>query len=144
MKVVTKNCEILNVKEVHVTNDDELPGIIFPDQIQRFIFDETGKDLKDYELARFGRISVAYKTFINNQLSEDDLELSLWDKDFKSRYTIASFERDFEDNDWMGYKLVSCGERLNDEDINYSDFGKAVKFAYKILNEYYCRNNKEE
>ena len=145
MKLLTKNNEKLDIIMVNVINEKGLPDVVFPNQIQKILFENEGlKDLKDYELARFGRISVAFKTFIDREAKEDEIELSLWNKNFKSRWTIASFEKDFEDDDWMGYKLVSCGERLNNEDINYSNFGKAVKFAYEILNKYYFKHNKED
>ena len=144
MKVITKNNEELNVTEILTQSDEGITKNLFPNEIHRFIFelkDKSASDLKSFELARFGRISVAFN---NEKSKEDDIELSLWDEDFETRWTIASFEKDYDDDYWAGYELKSCGNRLDDKDINYSDFGKAVQYAYKILNKYYKENYKED
>lgn len=90
-------------------------------------------ELKDYEIERKGRLSLSYKTFFNKKANKDDIEICMWDKRFKYRWTIASF--DYYEKE-MCYQLISCCDRLNDEDINWSDFGILVQAGYKHLGDY--------
>lgn len=95
----------------------------------------------DFEIKRLGHLSLAYKTRIGKyyqpfENKETDLEISMWDSNFESRWTIASFEMDYEDEEFDGYKLVSCGERLKNPAINWSDFGELVKCGYAQIDKY--------
>ena len=82
------------------------------------------------DIFKLGNLSLCYKTFADNvPVFEDELEIckieeSGW------KYTIASFDYDDEDN---CYILNSCGDRLDDNNINWEDFGKLVKKGYEIL-----------
>lgn len=99
----------------------------------------------DFEIKRLGHLSLAYKTWSHIYPSkyykpfeskETDLEISMWDSNFEYRWTIASFEMDYEDEEFNGYKLVSCGERLKNPDINWADFGELVKCGYAQIDKY--------
>ena len=108
------------------------------DLMRRIIQEELDRrekedDKKDYEILRSGRLSLCYKTFIDRTGEEDEIEICMWDKKFTNRWTIASFEYEPEYN---CYKLESCGERLNDSNINWMDFGVLVKKGYEILDDF--------
>lgn len=90
-------------------------------------------NLKDYEIDRVGNLSLCYKTFIHRKCKDDEIEISMWDENFQSRWTIASFDKD-EKCDC--YRLNSCLDRLNDKKINWQDFGELVKKGYEFLGAY--------
>lgn len=87
-------------------------------------------NLKNYEIDRIGNLSLCYETFINRKHKNDEIEICMWDKDFQSRWTIASFDKDEE---YDCYRLNSCLDRLNEEKLNWQDFGELVKKGYKFL-----------
>ena len=149
MKLITKTGEKLKILKIQVETDNGKTKYINPKQINNFIFepiDETMDDLHSYEIKRLGNLSLCFKTFIGKTPQEDDIEISMWDKSFLHRWTIASFEPHYDDEDIDSYELVSCGSRLNDKDINWKDFGKLVKLGYEWLDEYLNKkeNNEEE
>ncbi len=90
-------------------------------------------NLKDYEIDRVGNLSLCYKTFIHRKCKDDEIEISMWDENFQSRWTIASFDKDEECD---CYCLNSCVDRLNDKKINWQDFGELVKKGYEFLGAY--------
>lgn len=95
-----------------------------------YIIEQKKDNLEDYEIDRVGNLSLCYKTFINRKHKNDEIEISMWDKDFQSRWTIASFDKDEE---YDCYRLNSCLDRLNEEKLNWQDFGELVKKGYKFL-----------
>ena len=68
--------------------------------------------MKEYEIKRKGRLSLGYKTIIGRKVTNEDIEITMWNKSFTTRWTIASFEKDEE-----SYYLESCGERLKNLNV---------------------------
>ena len=94
------------------------------------------EDKKDYEIEKIGHLGLGYKTFINRKAKEDEIEIYEWDNDFKSRWTIASFERDVITDE---YHLVSCGDRVKNIK-DWEAFGQLVKNGFDILNDDICND----
>ena len=134
MKVITNNDEILNVKEIRVISNDNSADILFPTQIKSILFEDEDKILKDYEIKRINNLSLCYKAFIGRTANKDEIAICLCDKELRSKWTIASFEPHYDGDHLEGYSLESCGDRLNDKEINWTDFGKLVQFGYNYLN----------
>ena len=74
-------------------------------------------------------LALCYKTFINKEPSDNDLEICMFNND-GSRYTIASFDFDYEED---CYCLNSCCNRLNSKRIDWEIFGLLVWKGYRIL-----------
>lgn len=142
MIVITKNNEELKVKEIHFVNKDNLPGILFTNQIQRFKFEKEDYEngLHEYEIKRVGNLSLCFKTFLNKAAKDTEIDICQWSEDFSNRWTIASFEPHYEDDYLEGYELNSCGNRLNDKSLNWKDFGELVKCGYNWLEEHTDKN----
>lgn len=141
MKIKTKNVEIVPesmrgkeyiVREIRArSKEDEFDSYINPLYIESLNLDDTEKinDLKPYELSRIGLLSLTFEP--NSPLR---INISKWEDDkFNSRIVIASFEEDYDGNDFYGYELVSIGDRLNSPKINWKDFGALVNLGYKWL-----------
>ena len=96
--------------------------------------EQENEMLHDYEIKRIGHLSLGYVySGISKAFHEDAIEICKWNDDFTNRWTIAFFEYEPEEK---CYKLESCGDRLNDSDINWTDFGVLVKKGYEILDDY--------
>lgn len=141
MKVLLKRqndkiAEELTVNFIEAKSKDGKIHNLLPTQIQKFIFepeDSSRDDLKDYEIARKGLLSLCYKTFIGKEAEKDDIEISQWsDNNYQQRWTIASFRKYYEDDELICYSIESCGDRLNG-DIDWKDFGYLIKEGYKYL-----------
>ena len=141
MKIKTKNVasipESMRNKEYIVreirakAKEDEFDSYIDPLYIESLnLEDNEGiNDLKPYELERIGLLSLTLESD-----SPLRIGISQWcDDNFTSRIVIASFEEDYDGNDFYGYELVSIGDRLNSPDINWKDFGALVNLGYKWL-----------
>ena len=109
------------------------------DLMRRIIQEELDKREKEDDnkksraILRCGHLALCYKTFIDRTGKDDEIEICMWNDDFTNSWTIASFEYEPEEN---CYKLESCGDRLNDNNIGWMDFGILVKKGYEILNDY--------
>ena len=88
------------------------------------------QEIYDYEIMRLGHLALGYKTFIGREATRDDIEIYEWSEDYTSRWTVASFEYD---EDEEVYTLVSCGDRLSRID-DWEAFGILVQTGYDILN----------
>ena len=78
-----------------------------------------------------GDLALCYNTYINREANWNEIEICRMNKDNKTRYTIAHFRyNEHEDC----YIIESCVDRLDDEEINWENFGKLVRYGYKILN----------
>lgn len=91
--------------------------------------EEKMQEIYDYEIMRLGHLALGYKTFIGKEATRDDIEIYEWSEDYTSRWTVASFEYD---EDEEVYTLVSCGDRLSRID-DWEAFGELVKTGYNIL-----------
>lgn len=78
---------------------------------------------------RIGDYMLGYKVFIQRDAGKDEIEICRYDKDGKTRYTIASFDYN-DDNET--YEVRSCMDRLNDN-IDWDIFGKLVEIGYEHL-----------
>ena len=110
-----------------IDSEEELKKII------REVLNEekyNNQDYLDYELVRIGHLALGYQTFINREAKENEIEIYEWSKDYTSRWTVASFEYD---EDEEVYTLVSCGDRLSRID-DWEAFGVLVQTGYDILN----------
>ena len=94
------------------------------------ILDETKYKDEDYEIVRIGHLALGYQTFIGRETDKDEIEIYEWSEDYTSRWTVASFEYD---EDEEVYTLVSCGDRLSRID-DWEAFGALVQTGYDILN----------
>ena len=86
-------------------------------------------------IKRLNNLSLSYKAHIGREAKATDLKICIWtklDDGNEYKYTIASLNYD-EEYDY--YTLNSCLDRLDDENINWNDFGELVKEGYHILNE---------
>lgn len=92
--------------------------------------EEKMQEIYNYEIMRIGHLALGYQTFIDRKAKENEIEIYQWDKDYTSRWTVASFEYD---EDEEVYTLVSCGDRLSRID-DWEAFGELVKTGYNILN----------
>jgi hypothetical protein len=88
---------------------------------------------KNGDILKLGNLSLSYKTFIGKEAKEDDLEICQWDLKENYKWTIASFEYNEE---YECYELNSCLNRLDNNDINWEDFGELVQNGYEILKDF--------
>jgi len=58
--------------------------------------------------------------------------INQWSKDNSYKWGIASFEYN---DEYDYYELVSCGDRLKNNLIDWYDFGCLVKLGYKWIEE---------
>jgi hypothetical protein len=82
------------------------------------------------DICKIGNLSLGYKTFIDREPTEKDLEICKWHDDGKTKYTIASFDYKKE---YKCYVLRSCLDRLKDFNIDWCTFGFLVHEAYRRL-----------
>jgi hypothetical protein len=77
-----------------------------------------------------GLLELCNKTIIGREVRPEEIEICLWDREEKYKWTIASFEF-VEEYDC--FKLESCLSRLKDESIDWVIFGELVKEGYAYL-----------
>ena len=136
MKLVTKTGEKFKIKEITVIDKNDKLKRFCPEQIKSIIFEDLDRnmdDIKDYEIKRLGNLSLCFKTFLGKEAKETDIEICQWSDDFKTRWTIASFEPEYDDGYLEGYEVVSCGDRLTDKEIDWTNFGSLVNYGYNWL-----------
>lgn len=84
--------------------------------------------MEKYEIERIGVLALGYKTFLDREAREDEIEICMWDNDFTHRWTIASFDYNEKEE---SYYLVGSEYLVDIKDWNA--FGKLVKKGYEIL-----------
>ena len=82
------------------------------------------------DICKIGNLSLGYKTFIDREATEKDLEICLCNENRKTKFTIASFKHNEE---YGCYELNSCLNRLNNFNIDWCVFGYLVHEGYRRL-----------
>lgn len=85
--------------------------------------------LPDYEIAKIGNLSLDYKTFIDRKAKENEIEICMWNKDNTNRWTVASFEPQYDNNEIIDYNLVCDSSIFDDAELNINDFQELVKMG---------------
>lgn len=84
--------------------------------------------IEPYEIKKIGRLALGYKTFLNREAFDDEIEICMWDEGFSHRWTIASFNYNEQENT---YNLIGNEYLMDIKD--WDAYGKLVKEGFKYL-----------